>query len=163
MHTWTGIRHKLENDYLAESLRGRIRYECISYSKCPDHEGRAAILLDGEQVLSGSYCEQWSKAKLLPKDETLAKRLRGEFPYMDETALKYGQFDQWCVYRAFYEFDSQSIEKSLASDNLLIRIFAVLDRRTGKRTLLRLNDTEDGEIFRRFLMIRMEAEGMTRK
>ncbi len=39
MATWSGIRKKLETEYLAPSLRGHIRYYCTSYSKSPDHEG----------------------------------------------------------------------------------------------------------------------------
>ena len=164
MHTWSKIRHKLENEYLADSLKGRIRYFATSYNKCHDHEGRAAILLDGKQIISGSYCEQWSKASLLPKDETLETRLHYEFPFMDNTALKYGQFDQRCFYSAFYEFDNQSIENSLKSENMLIRIFAILDRRIGKRTLCKLKQTiiNEPEIFQAFYRIRIEAEGISR-
>ena len=162
IHTWSKIRHKLANDYLADSLKNHIQYFATSYSKCPDHEGRAAILLDGQQIIAGSYCEQWSKASLLPDDETLEKRLHYEFPFMDNTALKYSQFDQRCFYQAFYEFDNQSIEKSLASQNLLVRILAVLDRRVGKRTLIRIKENigSEPEIFRVFFNIRIKAEGM---
>ena len=162
IHTWSKIRDKLENEYLADSLKKRIQYFATSYSKCPDHEGRAAILLDGKQVIAGSYCEQWSKASLLPKDETLEKRLKCEFPFIDDTALKYGQFDQRCFYNAFYEFDSQSIDKSLASSNLLVRIFAILDRRVGKRTLYKIKENieNESEIFQLFFNIRTEAEGI---
>ena len=145
MATWSGIRNKLENEYLAHSLRGHIQYFATSYSKCHDHEGRAAIRLDGREMLSGSYCEQWSKASLLPKDDTLQKRLMFEFPFMDNTALKYGQFDQRCFYRSFEEFDNQSIEKSLASENMLVRIFALLDRRVGKRRLSKMKLEISGE------------------
>lgn len=160
MHTWSKIKSKLENEYLADSLKGRIHYFATSYNKYPDHEGRAAILLDGKQIVSGSYCEQWSKAQLLPRDETLETRLRYEFPYMDNTAVKYGQFDQRCFYSAFYEFDNQSIEKSLYSENMLIRIFAILDRRIGKRRLRNLKETISSEpdIFQLFYNIRIEAE-----
>ncbi len=160
MHTWTKMRSKLENDYLADSLKGKISYFATTYRKSHDQEGRAAILWDGKQIVSGSYYEQWSKASLLPKDETLEKRLSYEFPFMDDTALKFGQFDQRCFYAAFNEFDNQSIEKSLASDNLLVRIFAIIDRRVGKRTLekLKADISADGEIFRLFYEIRTEAE-----
>lgn len=41
--TWSGIRNKLENDYLCPALRGHIQYFATSYSKSADHEGRAAI------------------------------------------------------------------------------------------------------------------------
>ncbi len=160
MHTWSKIRYKLEHEYLAESLKGRIRYFATSYGRCPDHEGRAAILLDGKQIIAGSYMEQYSKAKLLPKDETLATRLHREFPYMDDTAIRYGQFDQRCFYSAFYEFDNQCIEKSLENDNMLVRIFAILDRRTGKRRILKLKDNimNEPEIFQMFYVIRTKAE-----
>lgn len=162
IHTWSKIRHKLENEYLADSLKNRIQYFTTSYSKCPDHEGRAAILLDGHQIIAGSYCEQWSKAALLPKDKTLEARLHYEFPFMDNTALKYSQFDQRCFYLAFYEFDNQSIEKSLSSENLLVRIFAILDRRVGKRTLNKIKENikNEPEIFQLFYNIRIEAEEM---
>ena len=160
MHTWTKIRHKLENEYLADSLKGHIRYFATSYSKYPDHEGRAAILLDDKQIIAGSYCEQWSRVDELPRDDTFEKRLSCEFPFMDDTALKYGQFDQRCFYRAFDEFDNQSIEQSLASENLLVRIFALLDRRVGKRRLIKLREAIDAEpeVFRTFYESRAAAE-----
>lgn len=163
MHRWSQIRNKLENEYLAYSLRGHIQYFATSYSKCPDHEGRAAILLDGKEIISGSYYEQWSKAHLLPKDETLEVRLKNEFPFMDNTAVKYGQFDQRCFYDAFNEFDNQSIEQSLANANMLVRIFAVLDRRIGKRRLEKMSGAiaQEPEVFRIFYDIRAESEGIS--
>ena len=160
MHTWTKIRHKLENEYLAESLRGHIRYFCTSYTYSPDHDGRAAILLDDKEIISGGYYNQWVKAHLLPHDETLDRRLHEEMPFMDDTAVKLGMFDQRCFYEAFDIFDNQSIEKSLASENLLVRIFAVLDRRVGKRTLKKIGENieNEPEMFRVFYEIRMNGE-----
>lgn len=162
MHTWSAIRHKLENNYIADSLKGHIRYFATSYSKCPDHEGRASILLDGKEIIEGSYCEQWSKAHLLPRDENYRIRISYEFPIMDDIAVQFGQFDQRCFYSAFYEFDNQSIEKSLSSDNALVRIFALLDRRTGKRRLrsIKENMHNEGIVFRTFFSIRANAEGI---
>ena len=85
-----------------------------------------------------------------------------EFAFMDDTAIKLGVFDQRCFYEAFDEFDNQSIEKSLYSDNLLVRIFAVLDRRVGKRRLLTLKENIENEpdTFKEFFAIRMNAEGI---
>ena len=154
------MRDKLENEYLAYSLRGHIQYFATSYSKCPDHEGRAAIMLDRKEIISGSYWEQWSKASLLPKDETLETRLKNEFPLMDNTAVKYGQFDQRCFYEAFHEFDNQSIEQSLASENMLVRILSVLDKRIGKRRLekMGISVSQEPEMFQIFHDIRCKHE-----
>ena len=36
MSTWSGMRNKLENDYLCPALRGHIQYFATSYSKSAD-------------------------------------------------------------------------------------------------------------------------------
>ncbi len=163
MATWSGIRNKLEKDYLAESLRGHIQYYCTSYTKSPDGHGRAAIRLDGKELISGCYWNNYSKANLFPRDEKYEKRMKECFPYMDETALDLGVFDEYCFYRAFHEFDNQSIEKSLSSENLIVRIFAVLDRRIGKRRLMEMKGSfnEEDEIFNTFYSIRINAENIS--
>ena len=112
MSSWSGIRKKLETEYLAPSLRGHIQYYATSYSRSPDHEGRAAIRYDGKEIIKGCYYNNWIKADLFPKDEKYEKRMKEEFAFMDDTALRLGIFDQRCFYNAFAEFDQQSIEMS---------------------------------------------------
>lgn len=162
MPTWSGIRKKLETQYLAQSLRGHIQYFATSYSKSPDHEGRASIRYDGKEIIKGCYWNNWTKAKFFPKDEKWDKRMAEENAYIDDVALKLGVFDQRCFYRAFEEFDNQCIENSLNSDDLIVRIFAVLDGRIGKRRLLLIQETiqEEPETFQTFFAIRAKAEGL---
>ena len=162
MSTWSGIRKRMESEYLAESLRGHISYFATSYSKSPDHEGRAAIRYDGKEVIKGGYYQNWTKAESFPKDEKYERRMSEEFAFMDGTAIKLGVFDQTCFYKAFKEFDNQSIEKSLCSENLLVRIFAVLDRRVGKRKLISMKETIENEpdSIKEFFAIRINAEGI---
>ena len=162
MATWSGIRKKLENEYLAKSLQGHIQYYATTYSRSHDHEGRAAIRYDGKEIIKGCYWYNWTKAGQFPKDEKYERRMREENAFMDDTALKLGVFDQRSFYAAFQEFDQQSIEKSLRSENLIVRIFAVLDRRVGKRRLLMMKDTIEQEpnTFKEFYAIRARAEGI---
>ena len=138
--TWSGIRNKLENDYLCPALRGHIQYFATSYSKSADHEGRAAIRVDGVEVLRSNYYTYfenvWTKFHHLRsttlKDHDSAKEAINQ---AHAYALEQGTFDQKVFYEAFGIFDNQSIEKSLVSENPLVRIFALLDRRLGKRRL----------------------------
>ena len=60
---------------------------------------------------------------------------------------------------------NKSIEKSLVSDNPIVRIFAILDRRLGKRRLLALEESMEQELdwVRAFYVIRMQAEGVMDK
>jgi hypothetical protein len=73
-----------------------------------------------------------------------------------------GLFDQRDFYMAFQKFDNQSIEASLSSENPIVRIFALLDRRLGKRRLTALEETMENELdwVRPFYLLRMEAEGL---
>lgn len=162
MKRWSSIRHKLEEDYLAEALRGRIQYFATSYSYSPDHEGRAAIRLDGKEILSGNYWNQWYKTHLYPHDEKYEDRMKYDMPFMDDVAMDLGLFDHWRFYQAFEEFDNQSIEESLAAENLLIKIFALLDRRVGKRRLEKMKAEMENEpsVIQMFYTIRAEAEGI---
>ncbi|MCM1364311.1 MAG: hypothetical protein NC122_03840 [Faecalibacterium sp.] len=147
MATWSSIRHKLENDYLAQSLRGHIQYYVTTYNKSHDHEGRAAIRLDGKEILCGSY--------YTALDSTYTSAI-------NEESLNSGAFDQRCFYSAFEEFDNQSIDESIKSDNLLITIFALLDRRIGKRRLNEMKESiqNQPEVIQMFYNIRMDAEGL---
>lgn len=156
------MRSKLENEYLAASLRGHIQYFATSYSRCPDHEGRAAILYGGREVIAGSYYNNWTKAEQFPRDERYEMRMEKEMAFMDDTAVQLGVFDQRSFYEAFSIFDNQSIEESLCSENMLVRVFAILDRRVGKRRLEKIRQGIEGEekTFREFFAIRAAAEGL---
>lgn len=149
MATWSGIRKKLEQDYLAESLKGHIQYFATTYRESHDQEGRAAILFDGEEILRGAFLFKDFFSERNPHN-------------MDEIALTTGGFDQTDFYCAFDEFDNQSIEKSLESENLIVKIIALLDRRVGKRRLLKMkeNISKEPEVIQRFYSIRTEAEGI---
>ena len=154
MATGSGIRKKLETEYLAQSLQGHIQYYATSYSRSPDHEGRAAIRYDGNEIIKGCYWNNWMKADLFPGDEKYKKRMEVENAHMDDTALRLS------VFNAFAEFDDQDIEMSLNSANLIVRIFAVLDRRVGKRrlTLMKKTIQEKSDTFQEFFAIRAKAE-----
>ena len=162
MSTWSGIRHKLETEYLAPILRGHIQYFATSYSKSPDHEGRAAIRYNGKEIIKGNYWNPYVKAHLFPKDDTYDRRMRESFPFIDNTALELGVFDQRYFYQAFEEFDNQNIDKSLSSDNLIVRIFAILDRRVGKRRLISMRNFMEDQppVFQEFYAIRVHHEGL---
>ena len=160
MATWSGIRKKLEEEYLAQSLRGRVRYFCTTYKKSHDREGRAAILVDGKEVLQGNYYNFYLKSHPLLHEEPYWPW--NQFLVVDALTVGLGMFDQHTLYNAFRQFDNQSIEESLESDDLLVRIFAILDRRVGKRRLEVMGETLSREesVLRDFYLLRLDAEGM---
>ena len=169
MSTWSGIRNKLENDYLCPTLRGHIQSFAASYWESHDQTGRAAIRLDGVEVLRSNYYayEQnyWNRYQALRREGIGQDDRPAPFRLAHEGTLNDGCFDNGFFYEAFHEFDNQSIEKSLVSKNPLVRILALLDRRLGKRRLLALEESMEQELdwVRAFYVIRMQAEGLMEK
>lgn len=163
MHTWTKIRQKLEQEYLAESLRGRLTYFVTTYHKTHDRdEGRVAIRLDGAEILKSNYFDRfgfglWSSYEEREKAGDPDAWRNAQFDVMER-----GEFYQRDFYRAFGEFDSQPVAESLASKHPLVRMLAVLDRRTGKRTLEKLREPmqQEPQWLQMMYYIRLEAEGM---
>lgn len=61
---------------------------------------------------------------------------------------------------ALEQYRNQEIQVSISSSNPLVKMFAILDRRIGKRTLNRLREEIDAQPLwlRELYKIRMEAE-----
>ena len=104
----------------------------------------------------------WNRYQALRREGVGEDDPKAPFRLAHEGTLNDGCFDNGFFYEAFHEFDNQSIEKSLVSENPLVRIFAFLDRRLGKRRLLALEESMERELpwVRAFYVIRMQAEGL---
>lgn len=163
--SWSGMRKYLEQEMLAESLRGRIRYGCTSYvgmDGCRIFE----ICIDGKQVkrfswetVNSYFIDNGYTGNKNPDDlrEYWADfwKLLDRFPVTERTEYTDEEF---CY--ALEKYRSQDIQESLHSYNPLIRMFAILDRRVGKRTLIKLESELDiqPKWLQQFYALRFEAE-----
>ncbi len=162
--SFSGMRKYLEQEMLAESLRGRIRYGCTSYvgmDGCHIFE----VCVDGKWVKrfsmetlnsyfidngykqnknSGGY---WSEYWSLKDKYPLSSRTE----YTDE---------EFC--HALEKYRNQDIFESISSENPIVRMFAILDRRIGKRTLIKEKEglVEQPEWLQTFYELRFCAEGI---
>ena len=142
--SWSGMRRYLEQEMLAPSLRGRVRWQCEAY---PDMDGKTvfSLVIDGEPCKRFSWetLNSYFLAQGMKSEETAHPRGRREYwmefwdlltqtPMQERTEYTDEEFcDALAVYR------NQPIGESLRSENPLVRMFALLDRRCGKRTLAR--------------------------
>ena len=146
--SWSAMRKYLEQEMVADSLKGRIRYGCTSYvgmDGCNIFE----LCVDGEQIKRFSletvntyFIENGYKENNDPfgtreywEDFWL---LLDKYSINDRTEYTDVEF---C--KALETYRNQDILDSVQSENPLIRMFAVLDRRIGKRTLAKLKETVD--------------------
>jgi hypothetical protein len=149
---WTKLK-KLVMEKTAPEVLKRIDFQIARYRTNKKEEGRCFILLDKQEVFSAcTFTKRREKAKLLSS-------------YSEEEADKILKerkiISQYEFYDAFKEYISLSIDDAVNSDNFIIRALSLIDKRFGKRRLLKIKppaDKNDPEYI--FLKLRCESLGL---
>lgn len=162
--SWSGMRKYLEQEMLCEELKGRVRYHCTKYPGM-DGCGLFEVYLDDKLIKRFSWetvnnyfiengykdtkeyfgkSEYWTDFMYLFEKITITERTE----YAD---------DEFADALDFYR--NNEISASLNSENPLHRMFAILDRRVGKRTLEKQKELIDSQPdwLKSFYRIRIEA------
>lgn len=158
--SWSGLNKQLA-ECLCDSLRNRITYFLTRYHEVHNSYGRAAIRLDGKELAVFSWIDMYKQ------DSDLNERWE-ETGIWDSDALelknkweKEGILSDWDFLQAATDFLQMPIGEAIISDNCLIRIFAILDRRVGKRTIKQIQDSEKYKIYpewvQQFYKLRFES------
>lgn len=173
--SWSGTRKKLEQELICDKLKGRVKYFITRYNNAHDESARFAILIDNKEVIKGneflyyqkySYIENKLKSDNgIPMRKWNGKYIENEeinkiFEKIIEKLMEYnGEISEWQFHNAIEEYLNQPIEKSINSDNPFIRMFAILDRRVGKRTLnkLKVNIDKEPKWLQQFYLLRLET------
>lgn len=165
LSSWSGMRKYLEKEMLASSLQGRVRYNCTTYigmDNCCIFE----VYIDDKMVkqfswetVNSYFISQGFKQNKNPVgipeywDEFWS--LLDEFPLKSRTEYT---DDEFC--NALKEYRNQKIQDSIHSENPLVRMFAVLDKRLGKRTLQMVKETiaNQPDWLQSFYLLRLDSE-----
>lgn len=164
--SWSAMRKVLEQENICDSLKGRIQYLATRYRDSHDQEGRVAVRLDGREIFQSFFFDWQAKRDAVVKSNVISKvQAESYWDYWDKVHLEtknHGGFDQYGFYDAFHEYQNESIEDSLSSADPVVRLFAILDRRTGKRRLQNmLSEIESQpEWLQVFYKLRLESEGI---
>ena len=165
--SWSGMRKYLEQEMLAKSLEGRIRYGCTSYSGmdgCRIFE----ICIDGKQFKRFSW--ETVNSYFIEKGLTENKEPVGKQEYWAEfwSLLEKYPMSEREEYtdeefaNALERYRNCDIGESLCSEDPLVMMFALLDRRAGKRTISALWEkmAEKPTWLLYIYNLRVEAEGI---
>lgn len=156
--SWSAMRKYLEQEMLAPSLRGRVRYSCTKFPQT-GLDGRFGIHVDGEpyKYFSGENIagSAWDGAKPFDKVRYWEGywRVKREIP-----ASSRGEFDDSEFAGALNAYRSLPIADALNSEDPIVRMFAILDRRTGKRTLAKQFFSDQPPWLQGIYRLRMDAE-----
>lgn len=178
-NSWSGLRRELENDYICESLKGRVQYFITHYRRAHDDYGRIAIRVDGKEVLRGNPFNYYVKGyvykeRVLKEEmgvpsrkwtgkETLYNEENEEVEdIVNEMMNNDGFFEIYHITDAIREYKNLDIKESINSPNPMVRMFAIMDRRMGKRTLINIISEVDNQPqwLQFFYKLRLESENL---
>ena len=165
--SWSGMRRRLEDEWLADNLKRRIRYNCTTYvgmDGCHIFE----IFVDGRlfkqfslETLNTYFiqCGMKQNSNFYGKREYWEEFNALWLSIPPEQRTEYTD-DEFCT--ALSKYGNQSISDSLDSGNPLERMFAILDRRVGRRTLQGLKPSlpEQPKWLASLYCLRLNAENM---
>lgn len=137
--SWSGLNRQLQAT-LCDALKGRVSYFLTRYHTVHDAYGRAAIRLDGRELVVFSWVETYRQerdlaARYAPDGGKSWHELATELKPRWDLGGTYSEMD---FLDAALRFRKMRIRDALESENCIIRILAILDRRVGKRTLAKL-------------------------
>lgn len=140
--SWSALNKQLTN-LLHNKVKDHISFFLTRYHNVHNSYGRASIRWDGKEMVCFSWIEMCRQEHDVHKlwEET------GRGDYNDPDLKK-----KWDANATYSDMDFLSaatlflrmpIQEALNSDNHILRIFAVLDRRVGKRTLQKIKEQAD--------------------
>jgi len=159
--SWSGL-NKWLCECLCEALKGRITYFLTRYHKVHDSYGRAAILLDGKELVRFSWIERYRQEQQVSA-KYAEDGSKGWFALYEEMKPAWNEactLCEWDFLSAVLEFRNLSIQDALDSEDDIIRILAILDKRVGKRTLQRIEEAAEYKAYpqwvRQFYELRLK-------
>ena len=175
--SWSNLKKQM-HDLLCDSLKDKITYFFTSYHEVHNAYGRATINHCKKEIAAFSWVEQYAQQR----DIMAQYRKMDNVPTMLEdyegsvnayiTANAVVSKEKWMPNCTLCEADFISsitiylktdITAALHSENYLLRVFAYMDRRVGKRTLVKIKDEVEKlpDWVKQFYELRCEADGIT--
>lgn len=160
---------------MAGCLKKRVRYnfEVYTTNKCGWYSEMSVfyIYVDDELWFASNPKYYWEEGAYLsrnvdhnlPRDEYW-ETYRKAYPDAVDYASSHGLMAVDRLMQLVHEYlNVLSIKECLDSGNYILKMFAVLDRRAGKRTIKRLADniSNEPEWFRKYIILRAESEGIS--
>lgn len=174
--SWSNLKKQM-NDLLCNSLKDKISYFYTCYHEVHNAYGRATINYCKKEIAAFSWVEKYAQQRDIieqyKKMDIVSSALIDFEDVMQayRTANVTATKEKWMPNCTLCETDfinsltiylKTDIATALHSENYLLRVFAYMDRRVGKRTLIKIKDEVEilPEWVKQFYQIRCEADGI---
>ena len=173
--SWSNLKKQM-TELLCDALSDKITYFYTSYHSVHSAYGRATINYEKRELVAFSWdiglFIQWEdEYKALRELSVQEKKTLGNVwnaqIHINEALMR----EKWMPNCTLCDSDfiqavtvylKKDIASALSSENYLLRVFAYMDRRVGKRTLVKIREVIESlpEWVQRFYRLRCEAEGL---
>lgn len=143
---WSQLRKQIRQ-LICEELRSRVDFHKAVYRKSWESVyDRAWITIDGEEAFElshGAWSKVWRDAKHTVTRQHPGADWQTERKLVAAAIKDSGVEHTGFLSRSLHRYLESPIAESLQSPNPVIRAFALIDRRTGQRTLSRISLSAD--------------------
>ena len=163
--SWSGMRKYLEQEMLAAALKGRVRYNCstaVGMDGCRFFE----LYVDGVCIKRFSWetVNSWFLAQEgleRPRPMSIPDYWRDFWQRLDQFPMEQRSEytdEEFC--QALERYRNSDIQRSVHASNPIVKMFALLDRRVGSRTLADLEEemNRQPEWLREIYRLRRKAQ-----
>jgi hypothetical protein len=139
--SWSGLNKQLTEN-MCEALQGRVTFFLTRYHNVHNSYGRAAIRLYGKELIIFSWVDMYKKDSDVYRIWKETGKWDYRNPELNEKWNNDATFSDYDFLAAATDYLQLSIKDALESDNYLIKVFAIMDKRVGKRTLDKIRNAE---------------------
>lgn len=153
---WSKLKKTIEDNF-SDKLEGRVSIYITRYTTGSYFMVRGWITIDKEEIANFSTPDNYSKFGWNTPD--IDKRIPDE-ERTEGKAVDKGEFSRTDFLDACWVYISLNNDDAFKSMNPIIKAFAVLDKRTGKRRLRSIDKTNLHPLVLKCLELRLKCEGI---
>jgi hypothetical protein len=157
---WSKLKKQIESGF-ADELKGKVQIYLTTYANSKSFMGRGWITYNGVElsnfsnneafVIHGSYSNVLcDKSPGPPTHQPINNEDRAEGNLVEK-----GEFSKYDFGDSCWDFINMNVKDAQMSINPLLRTLAVLDKRTGKRSLSTLDETESHPLVKYLIALRL--------
>lgn len=155
---WSKLR-KLLKDRLADNLKNRLDYNLTTYKNSTGFIGRAWITWDGKETINFSNQDTWNQYQSYSNEtaEThyISHKKIDDAERTEGNVIEKGEFSKYDFAENAFKFLNTNVQDALKSDNIILKALAVVDKKTGKRTLTELSKLENHPMIKYLIELRL--------
>jgi hypothetical protein len=147
---WSKLKQLIEERF-AEPAWGRVHVHVTRHRKAAECITRGWITIDGEEIFEAST----GRARMQRYQKSAPERFK-TFGNRDRD-MDVEEIAGWDFARQLFNYLSMKPSDALASHSPILQAIAVLDTRTGMRTLAKLRGQQQHDLVERMLRLRFEG------